>query len=91
MTSVLQPEDNFIVIDAQGNVVDLQDEAGPGTTSATEDFLGQLSLSALQGTDHERGPQCTMGQNQVILRHQRCERTGEWPSTYVSILVCSRP
>ena len=53
----------------------------------------------------------TMGQNQVILRHQkftfprarewakwaseRCEqtseRTSEWPSTYVSILVCSRP
>ena len=45
-----------------------------------------------------------MGQNQVILRHQKLtfprvsgaserasERTGEWPSTYVSILVCSRP
>ena len=41
----------------------------------------------------------TMGQNQVILRHQKftsrvsgaSERTSEWPSTYISILVCSRP
>ena len=45
----MKPDENYIVIDAQGNVIDLVDEAGNGTT-ATEDFLGQLSLSALQGT-----------------------------------------
>ena len=44
----MQPEENFIVIDGQGNVVDIVDEQGNGA-SATEDFLGQLSLSALQG------------------------------------------
>ena len=44
----MQPEENFIVIGGQGNVVDIVDEQGNGA-SATEDFLGQLSLSALQG------------------------------------------
>ena len=44
----MKPDENYIVIDGQGNVIDLVDEAGNGTT-ATEDFLGQLSLSALQG------------------------------------------
>ena len=48
MTCLMQPEENFIVIDGQGNVVDIVDEQGNGA-SATEDFLGQLSLSALQG------------------------------------------
>lgn len=51
VTSLMKPDENYIVIDGQGNVIDLVDEAGNGTT-ATEDFLGQLSLSALQGMWH---------------------------------------